>query len=245
MLVVDRVDKPAPNAPGVAQKLPPRPLKFEVADLKLNKTGGQSYLGATRGGLQGTNLSLLAMLGFAWDMESARTTARFIGLPKGLESVYFDVNAITERRTNGPPPEFLSGYDDDVRGMLRTLLTERFRIQWHYENRPMEAYSLVSAKPKLKKATRPTAPLATKPAPIRFSSSIRSKTPPASPARGISISASAPCRCSTQPGRRAGRRTEWRCFAGRSHRQAARPQARKAQTHAPCDRGRSHGTDAD
>jgi hypothetical protein len=44
---------------------------------------GRIYFGATRGGLKGTNPSLLAMLGFAWDMESARATARFIPLPNG------------------------------------------------------------------------------------------------------------------------------------------------------------------
>jgi uncharacterized protein (TIGR03435 family) len=92
------------------------------------------------------------LLGFAWDMNTVHTSQRFIGLPKGVDSVYVDINAKTEKRANGAALEYLSGLDDDVRGMIRALLTERFQIQWHFEDRPMEAYSLVAAKPKLKKA---------------------------------------------------------------------------------------------
>jgi hypothetical protein len=72
---VGHVDKPPPNAPDVRQTLPPRPLKFEVADFKLNKTGKQDYLEATRGGLRDTNLSLVAMLGLLhWLMGPTRGT---------------------------------------------------------------------------------------------------------------------------------------------------------------------------
>ena len=157
MLAVDRVEKPTPNAPGVEQKLPPSPLKFEVADLKLNKTGGRTYESATRAGLRGTHLQLLSMLGFAWDMESAHTATRFIGLPKGVESVYFDINATTERYTNGPAPESLSGFDDDLRGMLRTLLAERFRIQWHYR-RPAHGSLLARLRQAEAEESRPGQP---------------------------------------------------------------------------------------
>lgn len=36
--------------------------------------------------------------------------------------------------------------------MLQNLLTERFKMKVHYEDRPITAYTLVAAKPKLKKA---------------------------------------------------------------------------------------------
>jgi uncharacterized protein (TIGR03435 family) len=36
--------------------------------------------------------------------------------------------------------------------MLRALLVDRFKMTYHAEERPMSAYSLVSAKPKMKKA---------------------------------------------------------------------------------------------
>jgi uncharacterized protein (TIGR03435 family) len=152
VLVIDRVDQPTPNAPDVSKRLPPRPRAFEVADLKLSKTGERGYPSYTRGGIHGAGLPLMPMLGFAWDMNTVHTTLRIVGLPKGIESVYFDVNAKTPEHTNGPAIEPDSGFDDDLRAMMRTLLVERFRIKWHYEDRPMDAYSLVSAKPKLQGA---------------------------------------------------------------------------------------------
>jgi uncharacterized protein (TIGR03435 family) len=42
--------------------------------------------------------------------------------------------------------------EDDFRLMLRALLADRFRMAVHYEDRPMDAYTLVAAKPKLKRA---------------------------------------------------------------------------------------------
>jgi uncharacterized protein (TIGR03435 family) len=152
VLVIDRVDKPTPNAPDIAGKLPPRPLEFEVAALKLNKTGQHGHFEYTRGGIQASGVLLMPLLGFAWDMNSIHTADRFIGLPKGIESVYIDINARTAEHTNGPALEYLSGFDDDLRMMLRTLFVERFQMKWHYEDRLMDAYSLVSARPRLKKA---------------------------------------------------------------------------------------------
>ena len=34
--------------------------------------------------------------------------------------------------------------------MLRALLTDRFKIKTHYEDRPVSAYTLVAAKPRMK-----------------------------------------------------------------------------------------------
>jgi uncharacterized protein (TIGR03435 family) len=36
--------------------------------------------------------------------------------------------------------------------MMRALLVDRFKMTYHTEERPVTAYSLVSAKPKMKKA---------------------------------------------------------------------------------------------
>jgi uncharacterized protein (TIGR03435 family) len=41
---------------------------------------------------------------------------------------------------------------DALRPMLRTLITERFNLKVHMEDRPVNAYTLVAVKPKLKKA---------------------------------------------------------------------------------------------
>jgi uncharacterized protein (TIGR03435 family) len=41
---------------------------------------------------------------------------------------------------------------DALRPMLRSLITERFQMKSHMENRPLNAYTLVAKNPKLKKA---------------------------------------------------------------------------------------------
>jgi uncharacterized protein (TIGR03435 family) len=39
--------------------------------------------------------------------------------------------------------------------MLRALITERFQMKWHMEDRPVTAYTLVAVKPKLKPTLDP------------------------------------------------------------------------------------------
>jgi uncharacterized protein (TIGR03435 family) len=41
---------------------------------------------------------------------------------------------------------------DDLKAMLRQLITERFRLKTHYEDRPVTAYTLLADKPKMAKA---------------------------------------------------------------------------------------------
>jgi uncharacterized protein (TIGR03435 family) len=159
VLVVDRVnEKPTDNPPDIARKLPPRVMEFEVADLKPSRPGepGPAF-GETRGGgLQARAIALRDLMAAAWDIDFDHPE-RFAGLPKWVESVKFDINAKTAASKNGPPLRSSGFIDDDVRLMLRNLLIERFQIKWHYEDRLVEAYSLVASKPgvnntKLKKA---------------------------------------------------------------------------------------------
>jgi uncharacterized protein (TIGR03435 family) len=42
--------------------------------------------------------------------------------------------------------------EDDYSAMLRALLADRFKMTAHFEHRPMDAHTLVAAKPKLKPA---------------------------------------------------------------------------------------------
>ena len=73
------------------------------------------------------------------------------GTPKWLTlySPLFDIVAKVPASvvTNGT-----ALYRDDLQAMLRALLVDRFKMKVHYEDRPMDAYTLVAAKPKLKKA---------------------------------------------------------------------------------------------
>ena len=148
-LVIDHVERPATNAPDVAKKLPRRELAFEVASLKLNKAGERSLFRAMRGGIEVTAMPLGSLMAFAWDMNTVHEGKRFVGMPKGVDSVYVDIVGKTTKNANAPGMNVASEFDDDLRAMTRVLLTERFKIKWHYEDRPVEAISLTAGKPKL------------------------------------------------------------------------------------------------
>ena len=89
----------------------------------------------------------------AWDVNGDDMLA---GAPKWLDSDRFDVIAkapagvaigdLTPSRTAVPVNI------DALRPMLRALLVDRFQMTVHTEDRPIAAYTLVAAKPKLKKA---------------------------------------------------------------------------------------------
>jgi uncharacterized protein (TIGR03435 family) len=152
VLVIDRVnEKPTDNAPDIAQELPPRELEFEVADLKPSKPGepGGGMRVTPGGGLEARAMDMRVLLAAAWDSDWDHLE-RFAGLPKWVESAKFDIHAKASTNTNGPP--FMGpGYiDDDVRLMLRALLIDRFKMKVHYEDRPVDAYTLETAKPGMK-----------------------------------------------------------------------------------------------
>jgi len=159
VLVVDSVnEKPSANPPGAATSLPPAP-EFEVASIRpsqgfLDTTAAQpprppvEILPGGRVNIRG--FSLMQLIIFAWDIYppfSASPKDQLVGAPKWLDSVYFEVIAKASA-IDGPAPLD----HDDVRSMLRALLVDRFKLATHYEDRPVDVYTLVATKPKLKKA---------------------------------------------------------------------------------------------
>ncbi|HTS28887.1 MAG TPA: TIGR03435 family protein [Bryobacteraceae bacterium] len=152
VIVVDSVDrKPTDNPANIAQALPPAPpAEFEVADIKPSAPGTSGGRGGFQPGgridLHGVPLRMLITL--AWDLLPFDDIP---GAPKFIDTANFDLvaKASTTMQSpgNGPPIEI-----DDLRMMLRKLLADRFKLTTHYEDRPVNAYTLVAAKPKLKKA---------------------------------------------------------------------------------------------
>jgi uncharacterized protein (TIGR03435 family) len=150
VMVVDRVnEKPIDNPPGVTAKLsPPPPAEFEVASLKLSEPGEQPGGGTQSGGRVDMRAwPLRALIGLAWDIHPGED---FVGAPKWVDSTLVDVLAkvsVNAVPANGAPISM-----SELQPMLRTLLIDRFKMQTHYEDRPMDAYTLVAVKPKLTKA---------------------------------------------------------------------------------------------
>ncbi len=145
--------KSSPNPPGTKEALPyiAIPREFEVADVKLLDPNGprprRSGMQMQPGGrfvAEGVPTSVL--LTRAFDTTDGNPIAE---IPSWANSVKVTITAKV-------PPEYPAGQsiDRDIIGqMLRALLTERFGLAWHTEQRMAPAYSLVATKPKLKKAS--------------------------------------------------------------------------------------------
>ena len=70
------------------------------------------------------------------------------GLPDWTNTQRFDIMA--QAPSEGPPT---AGIDNEwLAPMLRSLLVSRFKIAYHTEERPVTGYTLMAAKPKMKKA---------------------------------------------------------------------------------------------
>ena len=151
VIAVDSVnEKPTDNPPGVTASLPPAPpAEFEVAVIK------PSPPDATTGGrfdpngqisMQGVTLKLL--ISIAWNLNP-NDNQGIVGAPKWLDSEKFDIIAKTSTDSSGKAPPI----DIEVlRQMLQGLLIDRFQMKVHTEEREVNAYTLLAANPKMKKA---------------------------------------------------------------------------------------------
>jgi uncharacterized protein (TIGR03435 family) len=151
VLVVDRVNEtPTPNPPDTERLLPPRAVQFEVADLKPSRPGelNASRVFHDRYELRARPLGPLIIDAFDIPGSPVYTSDLIVGIPKWGSDRY-DVTAKLPGDMIGPAG---NAWADDLRLMLRNLLIERFGIKFHYEDRPVPAYTLVSSKPNLKKA---------------------------------------------------------------------------------------------
>ena len=150
VLVVDKVNrKPSDNPPGVAEALPefPPPSEFEVATIKPtdpNTRMGRFQMQAG-GRLNVEGMPLRFLLDRAFQTSSRD---QIVGLPSSLEMDRYDVAAKMPNtgKVWGP------GDIDEASKALLALLVDRFHLKYHQEERPLVAYSLVAAKPKMKKA---------------------------------------------------------------------------------------------
>jgi uncharacterized protein (TIGR03435 family) len=152
VLVVDSVnEKPAANLPEVTTALPPPPpAEFEVASVRPSKPGAEEDVGEffPGGRYEAHGVPMFFMLTQAWDY---RVPGDITGLPKWLtrDSPRFDIVA------KAPAAAIAVGEGHgvyDLQSMMRALLVDRFKMKAHYEDRPMDAYTLVADKPKLKRA---------------------------------------------------------------------------------------------
>jgi len=145
--------KPSPNPPGTKEALPEIaiPHEFDVADVKLldpngprpRRSGFQMQAGG-RFVAEGVNMRTLLMRAF-----NTSNRDQLANIPGWVDSVEATITAKV-------PAEYPAGLSIDreiIAQMLRALLTERFDLAWHTEQRMVSGYSLVATKPKLWKAS--------------------------------------------------------------------------------------------
>lgn len=75
------------------------------------------------------------------------TQDQVIGLPGWAETARFDVTALVPASAQA-----LTFIDNVLGPMVRALLADEFKMSYHTEEGSLAAYTLVSAKPKMKKA---------------------------------------------------------------------------------------------
>lgn len=115
----------------------PAGTAFEVASVRPNKSGdGRVMLGMQPGGrFTATNVPLRLLLRQAFNVQDFQ----IVGGPDWITSDRFDVVA--------KAPDGLEFTADVMRPMLRSLLTERFKLASHNETRDMAIYALMKARP--------------------------------------------------------------------------------------------------
>ncbi len=122
-------------------------LKFDVASVKLNKSGNQPNsnfpLGpgdvyVANGGLfAATDFPLITSISFAYKLAGNQLQYLQPQLPGWVTTDRFDIQA----RAEGNPRK------DDMRLMMRSLLADRFRLAIHTETRQVPVLALVLVKP--------------------------------------------------------------------------------------------------
>jgi uncharacterized protein (TIGR03435 family) len=154
VLVIESVSRtPTSNPANVAEILPtpPAPKEFDVADVKLAAPPSPTQppmmsMQMQPGGrftCRGCPMRLLLMRAF-----NTNNSDVLAGVPAAIDSLRVDVTAKASSDA-----ELGAGIDPEVMApLVRNLLVTRFKMTYHEEDRPVTAYSLIAAKPKLKKA---------------------------------------------------------------------------------------------
>jgi uncharacterized protein (TIGR03435 family) len=155
VFVIDSVsEQPTTDPPNAAALLPPRELQFDVASVK--RSGPDEQVGALRvtpgGGFEARMETMRNLFATAWDIHWDHVDELVLGMSKWMDSTRYDILAKPAAVAKGSAPPRASFIDDDLRLMLRNLLIDRFRIRAHYENRPVNSYTLIAVKPRLRKA---------------------------------------------------------------------------------------------
>jgi uncharacterized protein (TIGR03435 family) len=150
-------EAPTPNAPNIAESLPEwAPVPFEVTVIKPSAPDEQGYGRITGDRIETRAIPLMFLITFGWDLNPNNKES-IVNAPKWLDTTKFDI--LAKAGSNVPVDKFSSGSlinYEALRSMLRAMITERFQMKWHMEDRPVTAYTLIAVKPRLTPTLDPT-----------------------------------------------------------------------------------------
>ena len=150
-------ETPTPNAANLAEALPEPPAApFEVAVIKPSAPDEKGFGRITGDQIETRAIPLMFLINFGWDLNP-NNKENIANAPKWLDSAKYDIlaKAGANVRVDKSSAGNLINYED-LRSMLRAMLTERFQMKWHMEDRPVTAYTLVAVNPRLKPTLDPT-----------------------------------------------------------------------------------------
>ncbi len=123
-----------------AEQEPVKAPTFEVASIKVNKSGSAGgSLGPRGNRLVANNITLAALVQYAYAPPGGRVlNPQLIGGPDWLRTERFDIDARAEGNERIPAAQF--------RVMLQALLEDRFQLKLHRDTRELPVYNLVVVK---------------------------------------------------------------------------------------------------
>jgi len=149
--VVDSANKtPSANPSGASASIPlPPPMEFDAATIKLSQSDSPPRLRCCQGSrIDGDGITMKMLFQVVFDITTDDLMAN---APKWFDETKYSIVAKTTTAISGAGQNMQADIDD-LKAMVRQLITERFNLKSHYENRPVDAYTLIADKPKMAKA---------------------------------------------------------------------------------------------
>jgi uncharacterized protein (TIGR03435 family) len=109
----------------------------------------------TGGRVEFFRLPLRMLINLAWDLNFD-PAEQIPGAPKWLQPFEPAFDLVAKGTVDSTVNGGTRLYMEDYPLMVRSLLIERLQMKTHYENRPMDAATLMADKPKLKRASAST-----------------------------------------------------------------------------------------
>ena len=154
VIVIDSVNrKPTPNTNDIDKQLPPPPpAEFEVAVLTPSRPDAPFEGRITGNQITASGMTLKYLIQFAYSLNP-NANELIVNAPRFVSEDRWDILAKASPEAQATGPDGRPRVDFDLMPhMVQSMLAERFLMKSHFEDRPIDAFTLVAANPHMKKA---------------------------------------------------------------------------------------------